>query len=367
MKGNLILGTGIFRFGKKQAHDQEVPGVYAHVGLVDIQEAANHQACPGQEHDSERHLGDHKERREVARARPAARTAASFSKRSIYVEPGKTEGGRESEQEPGADGYDGQIGETAVIQREVHPGGNAVADRGVEDPHAPDGDQPSEHARDGRQHDAFDQQLPDDPPAAGAEGDANGDFTRPVHGARQQQVRHVGAGDQEHERHRSHQGGEQHSNLRTIELFAKGVDHRRDSLIGVRIFLFEIARDGRDFGGGGLLGGSWRHFAESGQVAGLALFGIGPGNEGGPQLGIHGKFQVLGHHTDHGSGDVVNANRLAENACAPTVAVLPNSVAQNGYRGGAGLSVVGREVAAQHRLLADHGKRVDGDLRDIEA
>src|SRR3954451_1163093 len=45
----------------------------------------------------------------------------------------------------------------------------------------------------------LDEQLPHDPPAAGAERDANGDFTRALRRARQQQVGDIGARDQQYE------------------------------------------------------------------------------------------------------------------------------------------------------------------------
>ena len=57
-------------------------------------------------------------------------------------------------------------------------------------------DQP---ARDG-EHEAFGQQLPDDAPAAGAEGGAHGHFFLPRERTRQQQVRHIRAGDEQNER-----------------------------------------------------------------------------------------------------------------------------------------------------------------------
>ena len=54
-------------------------------------------------------------------------------------------------------------------------------------------------------HQALGEQLPQQPRAAGAHGDAHGDLPLPRCRAREQQVRHVGRGDQQHQHHRAHQ------------------------------------------------------------------------------------------------------------------------------------------------------------------
>ena len=67
-----------------------------------------------------------------------------------------------------------------------------------------------------RQHGALDQPLPHDRAAAGAEREADRHFLLPRRAARQQQVRDVGAGDQQHEPDHAHQ----HQNRRR-ELLAQ--------------------------------------------------------------------------------------------------------------------------------------------------
>ena len=51
----------------------------------------------------------------------------------------------------------------------------------------------------------FDEHEPRQPGAAGAEGAPHGYFTRPFRGAREEQVRDVGAGDEQHEQSRAKQ------------------------------------------------------------------------------------------------------------------------------------------------------------------
>ena len=78
--------------------------------------------------------------------------------------------------------------------------------RGQERRDRPPLEQQAEDRADGRQQQAFGEQLANQAPAAGAERRADGDFTITPGGARQQEVRDVGAGDEQHDQHR---GGEQ--------------------------------------------------------------------------------------------------------------------------------------------------------------
>jgi hypothetical protein len=55
-----------------------------------------------------------------------------------------------------------------------------------------------------RQHHTFGKQLPHNPPAPGAHGRANRDFSFPARRARQQQVGHIRTRDQQHQPDRHH-------------------------------------------------------------------------------------------------------------------------------------------------------------------
>ena len=63
-----------------------------------------------------------------------------------------------------------------------------------------------------REHEALDHELPDEPPAAGAERGADADLALARAGAREQQVRDVRARDQQHDADRAEQ--HQHPRLR---------------------------------------------------------------------------------------------------------------------------------------------------------
>jgi len=57
------------------------------------------------------------------------------------------------------------------------------------------------------------EQLPHDAPAAGSHGSADGDFPLAASGARQQQVRNIRTGNQQHQPHRAQQDRQRRPNL----------------------------------------------------------------------------------------------------------------------------------------------------------
>ena len=75
----------------------------------------------------------------------------------------------------------------------------------------PRGDEQPGCAAEHSQHETLDNQLADDARAAGAERDPHRHLFLPIDGAGEQQVRDIGAGDEEHERH----GAGQHQQCRS--------------------------------------------------------------------------------------------------------------------------------------------------------
>ena len=92
-----------------------------------------------------------------------------------------------------------------------------------------------------REHDAFDQQLLHDPPAAGAHRQPNRNLALARRCAREQQAREVGAGDQQHHgrhRHQDQQHRPQHG-----DAAVRGVVEREHG--GAMIDVAALARPGR--------------------------------------------------------------------------------------------------------------------------
>ena len=98
--------------------------------------------------------------------------------------------------------------------------GNILYDRAE----APPRHQQSRHRGRPRQQDCFDDQLPDEPPPAGAQGGPHGHFSLPSGAARQKHAGHVRADDHQHERHRSQQRPQRRAESATHFPGLKGFD-----------------------------------------------------------------------------------------------------------------------------------------------
>ncbi len=137
---------------------------------------------------------------EIFAASAPAGTSAAVLERGVDVEFREAQGGGETEQESGADGDRAEVEERANVHGEVERLGLAKGtNHVVEGADAPEGERPSNGAAGDGEHQAFDEELADDSPASGAEGDADGDFAHTADGASELQIRDIGAGDEEHE------------------------------------------------------------------------------------------------------------------------------------------------------------------------
>ena len=93
-----------------------------------------------------------------------------------------------------------------------------------------------------RQQQALDQQLPHEAPARRAERRADGDLAPPHRRAREQQVRHVGAGDEEHHGHGAGQREEERPRFADHEALQR---NEPDAVVG-HLGLLQPARERRD-------------------------------------------------------------------------------------------------------------------------
>ena len=104
--------------------------------------------------------------------------------------------------------------------------------------------QPEQPAK-ARQHDALDEELPHDSSAARAERRAHGHLARPVRGARQQQVGHVRARNQQDESDRAEQRQEHQADGSAVEALVERHQPRFDVLVVLGISRLQLLRDGR--------------------------------------------------------------------------------------------------------------------------
>ena len=120
-----------------------------------------------------------------------------------------------------------------------------ILDRSVQPAHTGDGEAEAQGPADAAEHDALDEQLTDDAPAGRAEGDPHGELAGAMRGAREQQVRDVRAGDEQHEADRTHHR-EEHDSSGAADVSLRERLHPHTDQVLVRLWI----------GGGKLLGDS---------------------------------------------------------------------------------------------------------------
>ncbi len=145
-----------------------------------------------------------------------------------------------------------------------------------------------------REQQAFDEHLPDQARARGAESGANRHLAATHAGAREQEARHVDAGREEQQAH----GAEQHEERRTVvaeHVVEQRHRPRRPAAVRGRIFLAEACAEGRELtrGVGGRCGRvEPRHgFHEMRRATVLRQVPLQPE----PQVDLVGKVKSLRH------------------------------------------------------------------------
>jgi len=107
--------------------------------------------------------------------------------------------GREAEEQAGQQGDEEREAEDAPVERDGEVRREKRRTHRPEQILGPLGeDQPGHAADPGQQH-AFRDELAEQPPAVGADGEAHGDLALARHGAGEEEIGQVGAGDQKHE------------------------------------------------------------------------------------------------------------------------------------------------------------------------
>ena len=245
-------------------------------------------------------------------------------------------------------------------------------------------------AADGQEQ-AFDDELPDDAGAAGAEGRADGDLLLPGGGAGQQQVGHVGAGDEKHEADQPLQDDEWLFEAFAEErLPAHGGDEREGLLqeavlhVGelgehgaLEFFFLHLAVEDAD-GGLGLLLRDARLEPTVEVEPGVAFVveGVPGGGDGGlhhhrdPDVGGQAgvsAFKARGGYADDLEWRSVEADVFADDVGAGSEAVAPEVVLEDDDGMSVAVFVIsGSEQAAELRAYAEDLEVVAGDEADTD-
>ena len=178
----------------------------AEVLRLQAQQALHHQARGGHERQSQRHFGDDQQPARRSGAAGGGAATAARSNHAVQIGAQQVNRRRESGDQPGDDrdhqrkaehaGVEGDRGEPREVgRRQRH-------EDAQQSPGEADADQAAKHA----ERDRLAHHLPEQPAPTGAERGADREIALAHDRSRQQQVRDVGAGDQEQQRG----GREQH-------------------------------------------------------------------------------------------------------------------------------------------------------------
>ncbi len=226
----------------------------------------------------------------------------------------------------------------------------------------------------GREQQALGQELPHDVSATGAQGHAQRDFLAAIEGARQQQVRHVGACDQQHTRDCREQGPENRPHIPNDLLQQRHHAERQAAVRGiqVRVFLPKAGRERIHFHLGGLgRDPGLEHAHEVVVLAGADGCGVGGQRQGKEQVAVGddpqrwqhlaGEAEGLWEDADHGVWLAVDRQDLGHDVGILAKPPRPKAVAQNrGWCGPRGV-LEGLEQTAHHRFGAQHRQQVRAD------
>ncbi len=233
--------------------------------------------------------------------------------------------------------------------------------------HGPVGEQHSDERASEGQEPALEQQLSHEEPRAGAERPADRQLLAPGGRPHQHQVREVGAGDQQQQRHGRRQHPQRPAEA-AGELLAVGSDqHAFLPRVAARELLLEPPADavelGRHLLAARARAGARDHADEVGGLAVVAPRVLVRGERDRKVDVADGEQELRGHHADHGEGLAVQRERAADHLGVAAEAALPESVRQHHDLLVARDVVRGTEGAPERRRDPQHVEEVGGDAQ----
>ena len=358
----LLFGGGrVLASWQWNARDQNVLGVQPEIDRLQRDEAAHEQAGPHQQHQRQGHFDDDEHAAEPAAAEAAADPFAGILERFHHVAPGCLQC-RHQPEEQRRHHRDEQA---ESEHRDVQPDDRLARDRAFGDERG-DGFRPAvrkQAAESGaarREQHAFDQQLADDAPSAGAEGDANRHLSLARGRSREQHVGNVAARDEEEQSDRRSQCVQ-----RGFELADDAVDpadgvHGELLRIVVGVDLGQAVRDDVHVRGG-LLERHARFEPRLEHEVAAADVGIGAIQPDGPPEVRRQLGEPPRHDADERGWSAVEDEGLSQYFRIPVVLFQPHLVGhhEDGWRARSG---IGRcECATEDRRNAEKREHVGGD------
>ena len=199
---------GADRGGKRHVEGQHVVGIESRIDAPEFGEAANHQSGARQQDDGERHFHDHEN--PLGAMPGAARPAPSLLERFLKIALRILERRGQAEQDSCQHGSGEHEQQHAPVEMDFLGSGQCLGQHLERPLQPPRGKEQTQAPAGQSEQDAFGQKLPNDAAAGRAQRGADGEFTGASRRARQQEIRHVHAGDEKNKTHR----GQQHQQNR---------------------------------------------------------------------------------------------------------------------------------------------------------
>ncbi len=205
VKSGLGLGLRVLRPGKIQSKCQNLRGIVTGIHPDEPHEALDQKAGGNENHESQGDLcnRDDASSSEVPKDPRAEGWSAStaFFQRLNQVDPGGSYRRCEAEEDRGDEGNPQCEPQDRQVHSDRFQTWYVTGIEGHQRLYSPVCHQKThEPARQGKDQ-AFDEHLTDQSQPAGSHGSSHGDLLFAARGSRQEQIRHVGASDEEHETH----------------------------------------------------------------------------------------------------------------------------------------------------------------------
>ncbi len=307
----------IGRRRKRQINDQQIAGVETRRHCRQCREAAQQEARANQQHQRQSHFRNDQRAAQLPVTHAAGRAAAPvLVERFAEVHARGLQRGHEAKDDAGDHGQDHR----EHRDRPLHAnqvGAREAGHRGTgEQRNAPRRHQQTNSGADARQHHALDNQLADEAPASGSDRGADGHLLLAAYSPRQQQVGHVGAGDEQHQRDRAQQEEQRRSHV-LHHLILQRRHHGAHVAIRFRELLLECERDALQLGTRRLqrhVGTEARDRKDPRVPAAILRQGRRPRAEGHIEVGGLEQLEACRQHADDGVGLVVEQQALAQRA-----------------------------------------------------
>ena len=365
-KRRASLGLPVLRGKEEHSEREHVLGAEAGIDALKLDEAAHHEPGAGDEEERNRDLGDDQGAAQAPVS--GARGTASDVERLGQFPPADLQAGNQAEAEPASQRDERREGEHGAVDPDlVHARQRKARRKQPQDrAHSPVREHKSQRPAEGGELQALDQELVQEPRAAGAERHPDRHLAGSHRRAHQEQVGDVRASDQEDAAHGAKQNEQRLPDL-THDLLLERNDRRAPLRVHLGALRGGLRRDRFHLGARRLDRNVGPQAGDGLVVAALARRARGVDLDRDEELGA----QVRERETRrHDAGDdaqrAVDRDLLADHARVAAVAPLPEPVSQHHARRNAEDVFFRQDRPAQERRHAEDAEEVGRDAQTQE-